>query len=62
LAGLASGIVGSRRTDLPAIAQHAPDSTKRESRVKRFSRWVNNEERPIPVAFNVLEANGVVCV
>ncbi len=43
LAGLVSGIVSSRRTNLPEVAQHAPDSTKRESRVKRFSRWVNNE-------------------
>lgn len=42
LAGLVSGIVGSRRTNLPAIAQHAPDKTKRASRVKRFSRWVDN--------------------
>jgi len=44
LAGLVSGIVGSRRTNLPDIAKHAPDHTKRESRVKRFSRWVNNED------------------
>jgi hypothetical protein len=28
---------------LPDIAKHAPDGTKQESRVKRFSRWVNNE-------------------
>jgi hypothetical protein len=61
VAGLVSSIVRSRRTDLPAIAQHAPGSTKRESRVKRFSRWVKNEERLIPFAFNVLEANVVVC-
>ena len=43
LAGLVSGIVGSRRTNLPDIAKHAPDSTKPASRVKRFSRWVDNE-------------------
>jgi hypothetical protein len=43
LAGLVSGIVGSRRTNLPDLAKHAPDSTKPESRVKRFSRWVDNE-------------------
>ena len=43
LAGLVSGIVGSRRTNLPDIAKHVPDGTKRESRVKRFSRWVNDE-------------------
>ena len=43
LAGLISGIVGSRRTNLPAIAAKVPDGTKRESRVKRFSRWIKNE-------------------
>jgi hypothetical protein len=35
--------VGSRRTNLPAIASKVPDRTKRESRVKRFSRWMQNE-------------------
>ena len=43
LAALVSGIVGSRSTNLPAIAGKAPDRTKRESRVKRFSRWMKNE-------------------
>jgi hypothetical protein len=43
LAGLVNGIVGNRRTNLPDMAKHAPDRTKRESWVKRFSRWVNNE-------------------
>jgi hypothetical protein len=38
-----SGIVGSRRTNLPAIASKVPYGAKRESRIKRFSRWVNNE-------------------
>jgi len=42
LAALVSGIVGSRSTNLPAIAGKAPDRTKRESRVKRFSRWMKN--------------------
>lgn len=43
LAALISGIVGSRRTNLPAIAGKVPDGTKKESRVKRFSRWMKNE-------------------
>lgn len=43
LAWLISGIVGSRRTHYRAIANKAPDGSKVESRVKRYSRWVNNE-------------------
>jgi hypothetical protein len=43
LAALISGIVGSRSTNLPAIAGKVPDGTKKESRVKRFSRWMKNE-------------------
>jgi hypothetical protein len=42
LAALISGIVGSRQTQLPAIASKLPDRTKRESRVKRFQRWLTN--------------------
>jgi hypothetical protein len=43
LAGLISGIVGSRRVNLPAVAAKVPDGTKPDSRVKRFSRWLQNE-------------------
>ena len=43
LAGLMSGIVGSRRVNLPAVANKAPDRTKRDSRVKRFERWLKHE-------------------
>ena len=43
LAGLISGIVGSNSAHLPKIAKKVPDNTKKESRAKRFSRWVNNE-------------------
>jgi hypothetical protein len=43
LAGLVSGIVGSKSAHLPKIAGKVPDQTKKESRVKRFSRWVNNK-------------------
>jgi hypothetical protein len=43
LAALISGIVGSRRVNLPDVADKVPDGRKRESRVKRFARWVQNE-------------------
>jgi len=43
LTALISGIVGSKSTNLPAVAGKVPDGTKRESRVKRFYRWMKNE-------------------
>lgn len=43
LAGLISGIVGSKSTNLPQIASKVPDATQLDSRVKRFARWVSNE-------------------
>lgn len=43
LAALISGIVGSKRTNLPAIAGQVPDGNKSESRVKKFYRWLSNE-------------------
>ena len=51
LAALVSGIVGSRSTNLPAIAGKVPDRTKKESRVKRFSRWIKNERINTEVYF-----------
>jgi hypothetical protein len=42
LAALISGIVGSKSSQLPHIATKVPDSTKPESRVKRFTRWLDN--------------------
>jgi hypothetical protein len=45
LAALISGIVGSRRTNYPQIASKVPDATKVESRVKRFSRFMNEVEK-----------------
>lgn len=44
LAGLISGIVGSRRTNYPQIASKVPDRAKPESRVKRISRYVNEAD------------------
>lgn len=43
LAWMISGIVGSKRTNYPAIAKKAPDGNKPPSREKRFSRWVSND-------------------
>ena len=42
LAALVSGIVGSKKTHLPAIASRTPDGRKRESRCKRFARFLQN--------------------
>jgi len=44
LAGLISGIVGSCKSNLPEIANKVPDGAKPESRVKRFSRWLQNKD------------------
>ena len=51
LAWLMSGIVGSQRTNYRAIAKKAPDGNKVESRIKRFSRWVNNERIDLETYF-----------
>ena len=44
LAALVSGIVGSKRTHYSHIASKVPGNTKPESRVKSYSRWVNEVE------------------
>ena len=43
LAGMISGIVGSQRVNLPAVARKVPGGAKKESRVKSYSRWLKNE-------------------
>ena len=43
LAALISGIVGSKSTQLPSIATKIPDGAQPESRVKRLTRWLDNE-------------------
>src|ERR671918_707094 len=43
LAAFISGIVGSKSSQLPHIATKLPDRAKPESRVKRLSRWLDNE-------------------
>ena len=42
LAALVAGIVQAKNCQLPAIAQHAPEAAKAESRIKRYSRWIQN--------------------
>lgn len=43
LAALVSGIVAAGSTHLSKVAQKIPDATKTQSRVKRFSRFLKNE-------------------
>jgi len=43
LAGMISGIVRSGKSQLKAMAKKAPDKSKVESRIKRFTRYLQNE-------------------
>lgn len=43
LAALVAGIVQAKSCQLPAIARKTPDLAKADSRIKRYSRWVQNE-------------------
>jgi hypothetical protein len=43
LAALISGIVGSGKVSLPAVAGKVPDGAHKDSRVKRFERFLKNE-------------------
>lgn len=38
-----NGIVGSRHVKLPKMADKFPSKANRESRIKRFARWLQNE-------------------
>jgi hypothetical protein len=51
LAGLISGIVGSKSTNLPHVASKVPNGNKVESRVKQFSRWVSNDNIETEIYF-----------
>jgi hypothetical protein len=42
LAALVSGMVLGKSCQLPAIARKAPDPAKADSRIKRYSRWIQN--------------------
>jgi len=43
LAGMIAGIVQSKSCQLPAIARKVPVPAKAESRIKQYSRWLQNE-------------------
>lgn len=43
MAAIINGIVGSRKVQLPAIADKYPSSAQRESRIKRCVRWLQND-------------------
>jgi len=43
LTALISGIVGSKKVNLPQIGQKVPDENKPESHIKQFHRWLTNE-------------------
>src|SRR5512146_382496 len=43
LAALVSGIVLGKSCQLPTIARKAPDRAQADSRIKRYSRWIQNE-------------------
>lgn len=51
LAALISGIVSSKRTNLPAIASKIPDGNKPESRMKQFYRWLANNNIDAKIYF-----------
>jgi len=42
MAAMINGIVGSRQVQLPKMADKFPTSAYRESRIKRFTRWLQN--------------------
>lgn len=51
LAAFISGIVGSKRTNLPHMAGKVPDGNKPESRVKKFYRWLTNDGITVELYF-----------
>ena len=59
LAALVCGIVGSKKCHLPAVADKAPDGRKRESRAKRFARFLQNP-KVTPEEFFVPYAQALV--
>jgi len=43
LAAMIAGIVQAKSCQLPAIARKTPGQAKADSWIKRYSRWVQNE-------------------
>ena len=44
LAALINGIVGSKSCQLPSIASKMVDATHADSRIKKYHRWLKNED------------------
>jgi hypothetical protein len=44
MAAIINGIVGSRHTHLPRLADKFPVPINRESRIKRLTRWIQNKQ------------------
>jgi len=51
LAALINGIVAGKSTNLPNIADKNVDYTQKESKVKRYVRWIQNEKITIDMYF-----------
>lgn len=51
LASLVAGIVQSKRSQFPAIAGKIPEHTQLESRVKKYTRWTQNEKIELSVYY-----------
>jgi hypothetical protein len=51
LAYLISGMVGARHVNLRRVAGQVPDNAKKESRIKRFARWLGNERIEAEIYF-----------
>jgi hypothetical protein len=51
LAGMVSGMVRSGKSQLKAMAKKAPDKSKVESRIKRFTRYLQNENVDVQTYF-----------
>ncbi len=43
LAAMVAGLVQGQSSQLPTMARHAPEPAKAESRVKKYSRWLQNK-------------------
>ena len=40
---MVAGLCWARVANCPAIARKTPDQAKADSRIKRYSRWIQNE-------------------
>ncbi len=60
MAAMISGIVGSQRTSLSAVANKMPGTQQRQSRIQRLTRWLKNE-RITGEAFFLPFASELLC-